>query len=131
MKELRDNQVCYVCGTKNSLGLKVAFHLDRRKKMISGTFTPSPSHQGFEGIVHGGILSALLDEAMAKLAFSLGVPAVTAEMTAKFKSPVAPGEELTVTGKLLNENRRLIEAEARIEKGLILIAEAKGKLLRI
>jgi uncharacterized protein (TIGR00369 family) len=131
MKELCDNQRCYVCGKDNPAGLGVAFDIDKDARTISARFTPLPSHQGYVGIVHGGILSALLDEAMAKLAFSLGIPAVTAEMTVKFKSPAAPGEELSVTGSLTHETHRLIEAEAVIKKGLIIIAEAKGKLLRI
>lgn len=131
MKELRDNERCYVCGKKNPAGLGVAFEVDTDARSIRARFTPLPLHQGYEGIVHGGILSALLDEAMAKLAYSLGIPAVTAEMTVKFTSPAAPGEELAVSGKLTHETRRLIEAEAVIKKGLVVIAEAKGKLLRI
>ncbi len=131
MKALRDNQRCYVCGKENPAGLAVAFAIDKEARSITADFTPAALHQGYEGIVHGGILSALLDEAMVKLAFSLGIPAVTAEMTVKFKSPCAPGEELRVSGRLLNETRRLIEAEAKIERGSVVIAEAKGKLLRI
>ena len=131
MKQLRDNQRCYVCGRENPAGLAVAFEINAPARSIQARFTPADIHQGYEGIVHGGILSALLDESMAKLAFSLGIPAVTAEMTVKFKSPAAPGEELSVSGRLTHETRRLIEAEAVIKKGLVVIAEAKGKLLRI
>jgi uncharacterized protein (TIGR00369 family) len=131
MKELKDNDNCYVCGTKNPLGLAVDFTIARDRRSITADFTPCREHQGYEGIVHGGILSALLDEAMAKLAFSLGIPAVTAEITVKFKSPAAPGDRLSVSGRLLEENHRLIQAEARIERGPITIAEAKGKLLRV
>ncbi len=131
MNQLRDNQRCYVCGKNNPAGLAVDFEINREARAIRARFTPADIHQGYEGIVHGGILSALLDEAMAKLAFSLGIPAVTAEMTVKFKSPAAPGEELSISGRLTRETQRLIEAEAIIEKGLVIIAEAKGKLLRI
>jgi uncharacterized protein (TIGR00369 family) len=131
MKQLQDNQRCYVCGKKNSSGLGVDFEIDAEKRSIRASFTPADIHQGYVGIVHGGILSALLDEAMAKLAFSLGIPVVTAEITVKFKSPAAPGEELSISGRLKSETHRLIEAEAIIEKGTIIIAEAKGKLLRI
>lgn len=130
MHQLRDNQRCYVCGKQNPAGLSVDFEINRNTRSISARFTPLDIHQGFEGIVHGGILSALLDEAMAKLAFSLGLPAVTAEMTARFKAPAAPGEELFVSGKLVHESGRMIHAEAKIERGLIVIAEATGKLLR-
>jgi uncharacterized protein (TIGR00369 family) len=131
MKELRDNERCYVCGKKNPAGLGVDFEIDAEARSVQARFTPADIHQGYEGIVHGGILSSLLDEAMAKLAFSLSIPAVTAEITIKFKSPAAPGEELNLTGRLTHETRRLIEAEAVIKKGPVVIAEAKGKLLRV
>jgi acyl-coenzyme A thioesterase PaaI-like protein len=67
---------------------------------------------------------------MAKLAYSLGIPAVTAEITVKFKAPAAPGDKLLVSGRLVQETTRLIYAEARIDRGPVVIAEAKGKLLR-
>ena len=131
MQELRDNDRCFVCGKKNPAGLAVDFVIDRESRSLSARFTPSDIHQGFEGIIHGGILSALLDEAMAKLAFSLGIPAVTAEITATFRAPASPGEELVISGRLTRETKRLILAESKIVRGPVVIAEAKGKLLRI
>ncbi len=131
MKQLRDNQGCYVCGKENPNGLAVDFEINKEARSIQGRFRPSGFHQGYEGIVHGGILSSLLDEAMAKLAFSLGIPAVTAEITVKFRSPAAPGDQLNISGKLLHETHGLIQAEAKIERGPVLIAEATGKLLKI
>ncbi len=131
MNRLRDNQGCFVCGKDNPVGLSVAFEIDAATRSISAVFTPTTRHQGYEGIVHGGILSSLLDEAMAKLTFGLGIPALTAEMTVKFKNPAAPGSELRISGQIRGETRRLILAEARIERGPVIIAEATGKLLRI
>jgi uncharacterized protein (TIGR00369 family) len=131
MNQLRDNNKCYVCGKENPAGLGIDFEINKELRAISANFTPEDVHQGYEGIVHGGILSAVLDEAMVKLTVSLGIPAVTAEITVSFKAPSAPGEELFVSGRLTHETRRLIQAEAKIERGPVLIAEAKGKLLRI
>jgi uncharacterized protein (TIGR00369 family) len=131
MKELKDNQRCYVCGKENPFGLKVRFSVDHNARTITGQFTPRREHEGWEGIVHGGIIVTLMDEAMVKLAAHLGETAVSAEITVKFKAPAAPGEELVVTGRLTREANRLIEAEATVEKGLVIVAEAKGKLLKI
>jgi uncharacterized protein (TIGR00369 family) len=131
MKELKDNNRCYVCGKLNPLGLGVDFEIDARERSLRARFTPSPDHQGFEDIVHGGIICALRDEAMAKLAFSLGLKIVTAEMTVKFKTPAAPGQELFISGRLIDESKRLVLAEAKIERGPTVIAEATGKLLKI
>ena len=131
MKQLSDSQKCYVCGKKNPIGLAVEFEIDGAARSIQAKFVPQDVHEGYEGIVHGGILSALLDEAMAKLAFGLGIPAVTAEILVKFKSPASAGEELSISGRLTQETHRLIKAEARIERGAVVVAEATGKLLRI
>lgn len=131
MKKLRDNHQCYVCGKENPAGLGVDFEINKELRAISAKFSPAGIHQGYEGIVHGGILSALLDEAMAKLTVSLGVPAVTAELTVKFKAPAAPGEELFISGRLTQETKRLVLAEAKIERGPVVIAEARGKLIKI
>ena len=131
MRQLRDNQNCYVCGMKNPVGLAVQFQINAQDRSIRAKFIPKDAHQGYQGIVHGGILSALLDEAMVKLAYGLGIPAVTAEITVKFKSPSAPGEELDVTARLIHETHGLVKAEAKIERGPVLVAEAAAKLLRV
>ena len=131
MIQLRDNQRCYVCGKENPVGLGVDFEINREQRTISAKFTPSENHQGYEGIVHGGILSTLLDEAMGKLTVSLGIPAVTAEMTVTFKTPAAPGDELFVSGWITSETKKLIQAQAKIERGPVVIAEATGKLVII
>jgi len=131
MQQLRDSHKCYVCGDKNPIGLAVNFMIDKNEKSIRASFVPLDVHQSFEGIVHGGIISALLDEAMGKLAFNLGTPAITAEMTVRFKAPAAPGEELFISGRIVQATKRLIRAEARIQRGPVVIAEAEGKLLRV
>lgn len=131
MKELRDNRRCYVCGKDNPSGLQAVFEIDRNTRTILGRFTPRQEHEGWQGIVHGGIVAALLDEAMVKLAAHLGIHAVSAEITVKFKTPAAAGEEIAITGKIVKESSRLVEAEAIVSKGLVVVAEAKGKLLKI
>ena len=79
-------------------------------------FVASPVFQGWDGIVHGGILSTLLDEAMANLVYELGFHAVTASMEIKFKKPAPILEPLLVYGEVTEVSRRLIRAKARIAK---------------
>jgi len=128
--ELKDNDQCYACGRANPVGLHIEFSVDLAERSIIGRFVPRPEHQGYAGVVHGGVIATLLDEAMVKLAWKLGIPAVSAEITVKFKAPAAPGDELVVTARLTGETKRLIEAEAKVERGPVVIAEAQGKLLR-
>jgi uncharacterized protein (TIGR00369 family) len=131
MTTLHDNQGCYVCGRDNPVGLKVEFELDGSAKSLRGRFTPRQEHQGYQGIVHGGVIAALMDEAMVKLAWRLGYPAVSAEITVRFKAPAAPGDELTVTAQIVKVSGRLIEAESKVERGPVIIGEAKGKLMKV
>lgn len=131
MKALRDTSRCFVCGKDNPAGLRALFETDPSRRTISGRFTPQKEHEGWDGIVHGGILSALLDEAMVKLAAHLGSKAVSAEITVKYKAPAASGEELHILGRLVNESGRFIEAAASVSQRSVVVAEAKGKLLKV
>ncbi len=129
---LQDNQACFVCGKKNPGGLQASFTIDRENLSIKGEFTPGEIHQGFAGIVHGGIIATLLDEAMVKLAFEAGIYAVTAWMEIKYISPLYVGEKLHIEAQLTKTHKRLLEgeAEAKTSEGR-LIARAKGKLLKV
>ena len=73
----------------------------------------------------------LLDEAMVKVALTQGVPAVTAEITVRFKNPLMTGERSIVEAEITRRHKRIIETSAVIRKpDDTLIAEAHAKLLR-
>lgn len=112
--KLETNGNCFVCGKNNPNGLRLSFEIDKEKQTLKTTFVASPTFQGWDGIVHGGILSTLLDEAMAKLVYELGYQAVTASIEIKFKKPAPILEPLLVYGELTEVSRRLIRARAHI-----------------
>lgn len=112
--KLETNGNCFVCGENNPNGLRLSFEIDKEKQTLKTTFVASPTFQGWDGIVHGGILSTLLDEAMAKLVYELGYQAVTASIEIKFKKPAPILEPLLVYGELTEVSRRLIRARAHI-----------------
>ncbi len=122
---------CFVCGKNNPNGLRLSFEIDQEKKILKTTFVSSPTFQGWDGIVHGGIVSTLLDEAMAKLVYELGYHAVTASLEIKFKKPVPILKPLLVYGEIAEVNRRMIRAKARVaqEDGTVL-ATATSTLLQ-
>jgi uncharacterized protein (TIGR00369 family) len=107
---------CFVCGKNNPNGLKLNFEIDQDKKTLKTTFVASPTFQGWDGIVHGGIISTLLDEAMAKLIYELGYQAVTASLEIRFKNPAPILEPLIVHGEITEVSKRLIRAKAHIAK---------------
>jgi len=122
---------CFVCGENNSGGLRLKFEIDKGHRTLKTTFVANPTFQGWDGIVHGGIISTLLDEAMAKLAYELGYDTVTVSLEIRFKKPAPILEPLLVYGEITEVSKRLVKAKARITKedGTIL-AEGKSTLLR-
>ena len=114
--KLESNGNCFVCGKNNPNGLRLSFEIDKEKQTLQTTFVASPTYQGWDGIVHGGILSTLLDEAMANLVYELGYQAVTASMQIKFKKPAPILEPLRVYGEVTEVSRRLIKAKAHISR---------------
>lgn len=131
MKLIADNK-CFVCGRENPAGLKIPFKVDRENKTISCEFTPGPEYQGFKGITHGGIIATLLDEAMVRLAFDLGIYAVTASIEVRYIAPLNSGENVHVSASITKEARKLLEAEAEAHTpdGKP-VAKAKAKLIRV
>lgn len=127
--ELSDDKYCFVCGELNPEGLHVDFYLKDDKAI--GEFLPLKKHQGYKDIVHGGIISTLLDEAMVKIAILKGIICVTAEITVRFKSPLKINEKIIIEASIDKIEKRLIYASAiaKKEDGLI-IAEAHGKLIK-
>lgn len=89
-------------------------------------------HQGWNGRVHGGILSTLLDEAMAQLLYRRQETAVTAELTVRFKRSAPVGRELVVEARRTAARGRLVEvkAEARFTDGTV-VAAAGAKFLKV
>jgi len=125
---MRTEDYCFVCGSRNPKGLKAVFIYGQGRAYSE--LTLSKDYQGWSGIIHGGIISALLDEACVYAANSLGFNTVTAELKIRFKNPVAPEEKIIVEAHANHIKATLIEAIAKIKnsKGS-LIAEAEGKLI--
>lgn len=130
MIRLEDDKHCFACGSDNPEGL----HLDFRASADSARafFTASKAHQGYTDIVHGGIITAVLDEAMAKAGIELGIFAVTAEITVRFKEPLKVGEETVAEGRIVADKGRLLNAESllrRLSDGRV-VATATARLIK-
>ena len=127
---LQDEGMCFVCGPNNPIGLKLKFTLEDGRYITR--FTPGREHQGYTGITHGGLVCTVLDEVMARLIYALGHRAVTADMRVRLRMPARTGEELTFSGWVVSEGRRVIDcaAEARDSEGR-LVADATARMVRV
>src|SRR5437879_8205631 len=105
---------CFACGRLNEAGLHLDFDVSRDR--AETRFTPRRRHEGYDGTVHGGIVTALLDETMGWAIFHQGIWGVTAKITVAFRQPVPIGEDLRVIGEIARDRGRLIETRGTVER---------------
>ncbi|WP_052296082.1 PaaI family thioesterase [Thermodesulfobium narugense] len=104
---------CFACGRANPLGLRLEISQDNEG--VFTTFQFQKNHQGWNNIVHGGIISTLLDELSTWAAVKLGHNVVTAQLIVKFKKPITIGTYVRVFAKVTEDKGRLIYAKSQIE----------------
>lgn len=125
--DLEIDNYCFACGTENPIGLKLKF--EYTSGGVVANFTPGKEYQGFINLVHGGIISVLMDEAMAYAVLSRKIKAVTAKMTVSFKKPTRIGEQLTINGRIVEKKGKLIRTTANISQNGMITAEATADFL--
>lgn len=132
MSQVQDDEYCFVCGRANPIGLKLSFDLDLTNRKVTTVFQPDRRHQGWKNRLHGGILSTVMDEVMVNAAYMMDIPAVTGEMTIRFRSPTDTQQRLTVTGQITEIRAKFMRAVAdcRADDGTS-VAEASALLIRI
>jgi acyl-coenzyme A thioesterase PaaI-like protein len=120
--------MCFVCGSKNPIGLHLPFTLDGDDCVLE--FVPAKTHEGWGEVMHGGLIGTLLDEAMTRICWEKGFPAVTAEMQMRFRKPVKIGSKTITRGRIDACRGRLLNcsAEMTLEDGT-LVATATGRLV--
>jgi uncharacterized protein (TIGR00369 family) len=130
MRALPHTHSCFVCGQSNPAGLKLRFETDGR--VVHARFMPRAEHVGFKQVIHGGIISSVLDEIMV-WACAVGTRrfAFCAELNVRFVKSARPGEETLASAELV-ENRRnkIFKAKAQLRNAAgELLASATGKYL--
>ena len=119
--EIVSDSRCFVCGQKNVGGLRIRFYRDGDTG-ARATCEPERTFTGYDGLLHGGISSALLDEIMIKAVLAQGRIVVTARMTTNYHKPVPIGARIELEGRLVRQRGRLFETEGWIR-------DARGEVL--
>jgi uncharacterized protein (TIGR00369 family) len=129
-----NSKMCVVCGLKNQFGLHTHFY-ELDDDSLLAVFTPKEEHQGYPGRVHGGILTAIVDETIGRaimVKYNEPIWGVTMEISVKFKKPVPTGEEIRVVGRITEDNGRLFigTGEILLPDGKVAV-ESKGTYLKL
>jgi acyl-coenzyme A thioesterase PaaI-like protein len=109
----QSQDACIVCGPNHPHGLRIRYEL-AGDGSVAANWIPTPEWEGFRGVVHGGIISTVLDEAMAKAVAAIGCKTMTAELRVRFRQYAETGERLQVRGWVVRHKTRLIETEAKL-----------------
>ncbi|RMG95258.1 MAG: PaaI family thioesterase [Chloroflexi bacterium] len=121
-----NSDYCFVCGRKNPRGLYMRFY-DNGRNEVYADYTVSADYQGYPGVVHGGIVAAMLDEVVGRVAmigdhhhFMMSV-----KLEVKYRHPVPVETPLKIIGRIVKLRGRLGKAvgEIRLPDGT-LAAEA-------
>nr|PZN44646.1 MAG: PaaI family thioesterase [Bacillota bacterium] len=121
---------CLICGQHNPAGMQVRF--ERDDQGVRARLRPPAHFQGFAGLLHGGAVTALLDDAMWWAVYATReVITLTADLQVRFRAPVPVGADLVVTARLVAERPgRLYRAQGQVlDASGRLLAEAEGKFL--
>jgi acyl-coenzyme A thioesterase PaaI-like protein len=112
---------CFACGTLNLDGLGIVHHVEPGRSWTE--LTLDRRFEGWEGIVHGGIVSTILDEVMAWSLVDADSWGLTARLTVEFKRPVPLGRPIHAEGWITQSRRRVATTAGRI------VAAGTGEVL--
>lgn len=127
-----EDKTCFGCGQENQHGLKLELHYDSDTKTAYGEYTATQEYEGLPNIIHGGIVTAMLDETMMTINKYLEITALTGELSVRYLQPAFINERLYIRGWHVKKNKRVIENRAEIENEMgKVVARAKGKYLEI
>ena len=131
MTHFEDDGHCFVCGTRNAAGLRLTFDLGP-EDVLTTSFTPTKTYQGFKDVTHGGILGLIFDEMMVNLPLRLGKMVVSASFKVRLKAPVPVGERVDFACRVRKENARLIMLGATAhDRSGKLVAKAEGTCVKV
>ncbi len=125
-----DDGNCFACGPTNPIGMHVHFDRATDDEGVCARVELGAQYQGWRGIAHGGIVMALLDEAMAHAAGFAGHRGVTATVSVRFRKPVPLERPIQVRGRVTWQRRSVLGVDASVfDDAGNLLAHAEGSFV--
>jgi acyl-coenzyme A thioesterase PaaI-like protein len=134
LNDTTDYQRCFACGQLNPYGLKMIFRFE--DTTIISDFRPNKEHQGFPGVIHGGITAAVLDEALNRTSMLTNQPTwtMTGRLDVRYRRYVPYGPLLRVRAWLDKQRGRMVQASGKLtlaDDESVLFAEAQGTFMTL
>lgn len=119
---------CFVCRSPHANGLGVRFRANADGSIV-GIFDCSQLFQGYQGMLHGGVISAMLDGAMTHCLFAHGRSGVTARLIVRFLHPVAADRPVTIRAWLNDYSPPLYVLESELSQDGEVMTRATAKFM--
>jgi len=129
-KSHQNHNNCFVCGQQNPYSLGLKFTTNKQGE-TSAQFAGNSNLQGYTGILHGGIITTLLDAAMTNCLFDHGVTALTGDLQVRFLYPIPCNKTIKIQAKILTTKKPLYILQAEILYQKKVMARAKAKFIHI
>ena len=120
---------CLMCGDDNPDSLGLCFRVDDADSVVA-EFRAQDKLQGYEGILHGGVISALLDAAMTHCLFHRGVRAVTGDLHVRYLQPVPCRSKLRLRARIKISRPPVYRVTSEIDCEDRTVARAEGTFMR-
>jgi acyl-coenzyme A thioesterase PaaI-like protein len=135
MKKQPNSRMCFVCGLQNPVGLKLAFYEDHEAEQVRVEIVVPDVYQGYPGVVHGGIVSAILDEVAGRAVLLHGSDddlMATLRLTIRYRFPTPTKTLLTIVGwvERMSGVGARVAGEIRLADGTV-TAECEATLARV
>lgn len=126
---------CFVCGLENPVGLKLKIY-QTEPGVIETSYTAPEHFQGYPGVLHGGIVAALLDEISGRAHMGPDASSTrfmfTAKLEVKYRQNVPTGQPLKIIGRAGKSKGKTAEGWAGIyDQAGTLLAEANTLLVNV
>ena len=124
---------CFVCGRENPFGLKLNFYETSPGEVVVD-YTVPEQYQGYPGVVHGGVVAAMLDEVTGRVHMGGDPPRFmyTARLNIRYRKNVPVGQPLRIFGHAGKSHERTAIATGQIYgPDGELLAEAEALLVNV
>jgi uncharacterized protein (TIGR00369 family) len=128
--KVEDDKHCFACGHLNEYGLHADIKVHDGNTSSCKITVPS-RFQGWKGMVHGGIISTLLDEISIYACRKISLRGVTAEIDVKFKKPVPTDKEFELKAKVVDIRRKMVMVQAELAVDGVVHASAETKVFNL
>lgn len=130
MDKQPSSRSCFICGRENDIGLKMTFFDDLEAQQVWSEIVIPSGFNGYPGVVHGGIVAALLDETSGRALMLNGKTeefVVTTSLVVKYHQPTPTEQVLRVVGWVVKRGSRWakVAGEIRLADGTV---TAKGEV---